>query len=112
MAIAGLDIVALTSLNEGTPVSLIEAQAGGKPIVTTNVGGVEDVVIEGKTALLAENGNVNDFTEKLLLLVEDEKLRVEMSCHGWNQVREKFHFQALVSSMRNLYNELLNSEIK
>ena len=41
---AGLDIIALTSLNEGTPVSLIEAQASNKPIVTTNVGGVENKI--------------------------------------------------------------------
>ena len=53
-ALPGLDIVALTSLNEGTPVSLIEAQAANIPIVSTNVGGIENVVIPGKTALLSE----------------------------------------------------------
>ena len=42
---AGMDIICLTSKNEGTPVSLIEAQASNKPIVTTNVGGVENIVI-------------------------------------------------------------------
>ena len=41
---AGLDIVALTSLNEGTPVTLIEAQASNKPIVSTDVGGVRDIL--------------------------------------------------------------------
>jgi glycosyltransferase involved in cell wall biosynthesis len=47
---AGADIVALTSLNEGTPVSLIEAQAAGKPIVTTDVGGIRDVLVAWKEA--------------------------------------------------------------
>lgn len=51
---AGADIVALTSLNEGTPVSLIEAQAAGKAIVSTNVGGIGDIVIHGQTALVSE----------------------------------------------------------
>ncbi|RYF80511.1 MAG: glycosyltransferase, partial [Chitinophagaceae bacterium] len=46
---AGVDIVALTSLNEGTPVSLIEAQAANKPIVSTRVGGIGDIVKEGRT---------------------------------------------------------------
>ncbi len=48
VALAGLDIVALTSKNEGTPVSLIEAQAAGKPIVSTNVGGIENIVYQMK----------------------------------------------------------------
>ncbi len=43
-ALHGLDIVTLTSLNEGTPVSIIEAQAAGKFVVSTNVGGIEDVL--------------------------------------------------------------------
>ncbi|MFQ3580130.1 MAG: glycosyltransferase [Bacteroidales bacterium] len=49
---AGADIVTLTSFNEGTPVSLIEAQAAGKPIVSTKVGGIADIVIENKTSFL------------------------------------------------------------
>ena len=49
---AGLDIVALSSLNEGTPVSLIEAQASNKAIVTTNVGGVENVVLKNKSGFI------------------------------------------------------------
>ena len=47
---AGLDIICLTSFNEGTPVSLIEAQASNKPIVSTRVGGISDIVVEGETA--------------------------------------------------------------
>jgi len=43
---AGMDIIALTSNNEGTPVSLIEAQASGRPIVSTNVGGIKNIVLE------------------------------------------------------------------
>ncbi len=53
VALSGSDIIALTSFNEGTPVSLIEAQAANKPIVTTNVGGIENVVIPKDTALLS-----------------------------------------------------------
>jgi glycosyltransferase involved in cell wall biosynthesis len=104
---AGLDIVALTSLNEGTPVSLIEAQATGTPVVTTRVGGIEDVVIPGKTALLCESGDAFDFAEKLKLLVENEDLRYEFSQNGWQQVGEKFHYSRLVQNMEELYFQLL-----
>lgn len=104
---AGLDIVALTSLNEGTPVSLIEAQAAGTPVVSTRVGGIENVVIPGKTALLAERDNVEDFASHLLTLVENEELRLEFSQNGWKQVGEKFHYSRLVKEMETLYCELL-----
>lgn len=106
---AGVDIVALTSLNEGTPVSLIEAQASNKPIVTTNTGGIENIVIPDKTALLCNNGDLEDFTNKLLELVNNDNLRKNLSENGWNQVKDKFHFERLTNDMKNLYYRLLNN---
>lgn len=106
---AGLDIVALTSLNEGTPVSLIEAQASGKPIVSTNVGGIENIVLPGTTSLLSENEDTATFCKHLLMLVEDQKLRLQMSTHGWDHVREKYHYQRLIDDMARYYWKLLNS---
>ena len=66
---SGMDIICLTSLNEGTPVSLIEAQANGKPIVSTKTGGIKNIVFENKTALLSENNDLNSFSQNLLSLV-------------------------------------------
>ncbi len=109
VALAGSDIVALTSFNEGTPVSLIEAQAANKPIVTTNVGGIENVVIPKQTAFLCDNNNLKQFSEALLQLVEEEKTRSAMSEKGWNHVREKFHFTRLVKDVENLYHLLLQN---
>lgn len=107
MVNAGLDIVALTSLNEGTPVSLIEAQAAGTPIVTTRVGGIENVVVPDETALLVEKNNPVDFAHKLLLLAENDEMRQQFSLRGWSQVEKKFHFTRLVNDMDRLYRELL-----
>jgi glycosyltransferase involved in cell wall biosynthesis len=104
---AGMDIIALTSLSEGTPVSLIEAQATGKSIITTNVGGIENIVIPGKTALLTDNNNALEFGKNLLNLVENENLRKEFSENGWDFVREKFHYTRLISDMKQLYYKLL-----
>jgi glycosyltransferase involved in cell wall biosynthesis len=107
VAIAGMDIIVLTSLNEGTPVSLIEAQAGNKPIVSTRVGGIENVVIENKTALLSDNNDVKSFAENLLKMIEDDNLRISFSKDGWNFVKDKFHYERLVNDMKTLYNKLL-----
>jgi glycosyltransferase involved in cell wall biosynthesis len=107
---AGMDIVALTSLNEGTPVSLIEAQAAGKSIITTNVGGIENIVIPGKTAILTETNCQEDFGNKLLQLVENDSMRQQFSDQGWNFVKEKFHVTRLVSDMKQLYYKLLKDK--
>lgn len=106
-AYPGLDIVAMTSLNEGTPVSLIEAQAANKAIITTNVGGIENIVIPDKTAILTKNNSVDDFSKKLAHLVEDENLRMRNAANGWQHVRDKFHYTRLISDMENLYYKLL-----
>ena len=109
VACAGLDIIALTSLNEGTPVSLIEAQAANKPIVTTNVGGIENVVIEGVTAFLCHSKHdAQQFADRMLELTESAERRAEMSRLGWDHVRNKFHYTRLVRDMTELYYELLD----
>ena len=100
---AGLDIVCLTSLNEGTPVTLIEAQAASKPIVSTNVGGVKDVVLENISGLISEKDNFNKFNSNLIELIENDNLRKKMSFEGKNYVLKKFNFNKLVSDIKKLY---------
>lgn len=104
---AGLDVIALSSLNEGTPVSLIEAQAANKPIVSTNVGGVSDVVIPGKTALLSESNDVDGFADNLLKLVADKDLRNNIGKDGYEHVQARFSYKRLCSDMDDLYRRLL-----
>jgi len=105
---AGLDIIALTSLNEGTPVSLIEAQAASKPIVSTRVGGIGDIVLENETALLSNINDITSFRENLLKLVENDDLRRSFHKKGADHVQKKFSVERLASDMSNLYYELLD----
>jgi glycosyltransferase involved in cell wall biosynthesis len=104
---AGMDIIASTSLNEGTPVSLIEAQASNKPIVSTKVGGIENIVLPGKTALLSDVTDEDLFTKHLISLVNDIDYRSQFALHGWEHVKQKFHYTRLVSDMSALYKTLL-----
>jgi len=107
-ALAGLEIVCLTSFNEGTPVSLIEAQAANKPIVTTNTGGIENVVLRDKTAFLCSIDDIGKFSNDLLKLADNQDLRNSFSAAGWNFVKEKFHYNRLVNDIRQLYHSLLS----
>ncbi|XZF13795.1 glycosyltransferase [Chitinophagaceae bacterium MMS25-I14] len=105
--IAGLDIIALTSHNEGTPVSLIEAQAAARPVVSTNVGGVADVVMNGRTGYITEKGNAEAFADALLLLAEQEELRLLFGQEGRKHVFSKYSYQRLVGDMSEYYYKLL-----
>ena len=103
---AGMDIICLTSKNEGTPVSLIEAQASGNPVVSTNVGGIENVISSNETGYLSEIGDIDQFSNNLLKLVENDDIRVNMSKIG----REKssfYTFENLISTTKLLYNKTL-----
>jgi glycosyltransferase involved in cell wall biosynthesis len=104
---AGLDIVALTSLNEGTPVTLIEAQAANKPIVSTNVGGVLDVVLEGITANTCSREDINSFSKNLSDLIDNNYLRKKMGSSGYNHVTSLFSYRRLVKDVSILYKNLL-----
>ena len=107
---AGLDVICLTSFNEGTPVSLIEAQAANKPIVSTRVGGIADIVIEGETALLADVHETEKFSDHVLRLVEDDALRQQMGAGSHLHIMERFSYQRLVNDMSRLYHELLEKK--
>jgi len=104
---AGMDIICLTSNNEGTPVSLIEAQACNIPVISTDVGGVKDIVKENETGFVVPKNNPEKFAEKLLELIVDEKKREKMSQNGWSFVKDNFHYQRLVRDMENYYHNLL-----
>ena len=106
--IAGSDIIALCSFNEGTPVSLIEAQAANKPIVTTRVGGITDVVIPQQTALISSKMSINNFARNLLILIEDNETRKQMGDKGHDFVSKKFSYPRLIKDTSDLYNKLLN----
>jgi glycosyltransferase involved in cell wall biosynthesis len=104
---AGLDIVALTSLNEGTPVTLIEAQASNKPIVSTDVGGVRDILKEGVTGFLSPSNDINSFVNNLVKLIENKDLRKSMGSSGYTNVSKKFTYKRLVDDMKSLYESLI-----
>jgi glycosyltransferase involved in cell wall biosynthesis len=107
---AGMDVICLTSNNEGTPVSIIEAQASQVPVVSTNVGGVQNVMIDNETGYIVPKNNARIFADKLLVLIENEALRNDMGQKGWAFVKERFHFERLVKEMEHYYKELLTKE--
>jgi len=107
---ADLDVVALTSINEGTPVSLIEAMAAGVPVVATAVGGVPDVVVDGETGYLVEAGDVKGMAQAIIELLRNPEKAKEMGQRGREAVYPRFDVQTLIANVKGLYTELLRQK--
>ncbi len=100
---AGLDIVVLTSINEGTPVSIIEAMAAARPVVATNVGGVPSLVKDGVTGLLVRSGDVNALSDAVSRLIKDPHLRQGMGREARSRVFPSYDVSELVERLDAFY---------
>lgn len=103
-----IDIVCLSSINEGTPVSLIEAKACKRAIVSTKVGGISDILEHGKSAMLSDSGDLEAFSNNLIFLANNELKRAEIAEKDSDLIVKKYHYERLVNDMRSLYLKLMN----
>ena len=103
------DVLVLASANEGTPVAAIEALAAGTPVVSTDVGGVRDVVSEGVDGLLIPAGDVVALASALEVLARDPSLRARMGRAGAERARARYGVERLVDDVDALYRELLSA---
>jgi glycosyltransferase involved in cell wall biosynthesis len=126
---SALDLVALTSLNEGTPLTLIEAMANARPVIATAVGGVRDLlgncdlaltnqsdVVPGKAGYIVcergvciDSNDADNFCHGLNFLLEREDLRRELGERGREFVEQSHSKERLVADVLNLYEDLVAS---
>jgi glycosyltransferase involved in cell wall biosynthesis len=114
---AGLDIVALTSLNEGTPLSLIEAMANKKSVISTEVGGVVDLLGQvnkefnsfkvRQRGISVESNNAKGFLDGLLYLANSEKLQVELKSNGRQFILGNYSKERLLNDVTTLYRKII-----
>ncbi|MDX9715166.1 MAG: glycosyltransferase family 4 protein [Dissulfurispiraceae bacterium] len=101
-------IFVLTSFSEGFSNVLLEAGASQVPCVVSAVGGNSEIIQDRKTGLLVEDpGNFNEFAEKIMLLLQDQKLRKEMGKNAMDFVVNEFSQKKQTQNYLRLYNELL-----
>jgi len=120
---ADLDIVALTSINEGTPVSLIEAMASGRAVVATDVGGVKDLLGEEVNAgiksdanfrvlergIIVKSADAFSFASALIFILQNDTLRRDIGEVARRFVKDRFTKERLIRDIENLYNSILVS---
>jgi len=90
-----IDIYALISGLDMSPLTLLEAQLMKKPVIATNVGGIPELIIDGKTGFLVEKGNSKELIEKIEEILNDPKKIEEMGVEGRKFVEENFSWKII-----------------
>jgi glycosyltransferase involved in cell wall biosynthesis len=104
---AALDVVVLTSRNEGTPVSLIEAGTVGRAVVATRVGGVPEVVADGETGILVPPADAAATANAIVRLLDEPALAKAMGAAARSSVPARFAAERLADDLAGLYERLL-----
>jgi len=107
---SALDIVVLSSLTEGLPVSLLEASSFEKPVVATNVGGVSEIVVNGKTGFIVPPNNSKSLADKILLLLNNDELAKRLGRNGQNFIDDKFGPESVSNKTMLIYDHVLRSQ--
>lgn len=109
VVLAAADFVILTSDNEGTPLSLIQAGMAGIPVVATNVGSTDEIVVDGETGFLTDI-SVDQLAEAVIKLAKDSDLRAKMGSAGYEYTMARYGVARLVKDHQDLYLRLLNEK--
>jgi glycosyltransferase involved in cell wall biosynthesis len=107
---AAIDVCCVSSLNEGTPVALIEAMAAQVPVVATRVGGVMDLIEDGRTGILVPPDAVDALAQALLRLASDPELRQRLGEAGRAGVTSKYAVDRLANDIHMLYQGQLHKK--
>jgi len=100
------DAVILTSINEGTPLSLIQAQMAGKPVISTAVGSVPEIVENNKTGFVGDFSD-EEFASYVLKLGMEPELRASMGSFGREFALKRFSVERLVKDHEDIYTKLI-----
>ena len=104
---AASDVFALTSINEGTPVALIEAMASAVPGVSTAVGGVRDVIGDDQMGVLVPPANAPELAAAIVALLGDPERRRAMGTRARSHVLSRYTLDRLVTDIASLYADML-----
>lgn len=103
---AASDIVVLPSLREATSIAGLEAMATGKPLVGTNVGGIPQIIADGKTGILVPPRNPEELAYAIVALLNDDGKRAKMGLNARKRTEREFSWQIIARQTQNLYDEL------
>jgi glycosyltransferase involved in cell wall biosynthesis len=103
-----LDVFCLSSNSEGMPLTLLEALASGVPIVSTDVGGIPEIIESGKTGMLVPKGSAKALAERIMELLLDPARAMALALNGREMVRTRFPAQKMIKATEQVYKEVLD----
>lgn len=104
------DVFVLPSVNEGFGIVLVEAMAMKKPLIATNVGGIPEIVIDGKTGILVPPESPEALSASIIKLHNNPDMRIEMGRAGYYRAKELFDIETTVHEFEKLYTELVKKK--
>jgi glycosyltransferase involved in cell wall biosynthesis len=104
-----LNIYLNTSLHEGIPMSVLEAMAYGVPVVAAKVGGLSEVIVDGRDGFLVEGRNPEDYVRRCVDLIENANLRYDICEAAIRRVKADFSAGRMAREYNSLYLSLLGS---
>ncbi|HID56525.1 TPA: glycosyltransferase [Candidatus Poribacteria bacterium] len=105
---AAMDIFALSSIDEGLPLAILEAMSAGLPIVATEVGGIPEAVEHGLNGFLLPPRSPQRMAIALQKLIDEPELRRRFSIWARRRVVERFSIRAMIKAYRSIYKEILS----
>jgi len=107
--VAGASFIVLPSLvHENCPMSVLEAMAAGKAVIASRIGGIPELVIEGRTGLLFEPGNAQDLRQRMVSLAADETAQACMGCDARAEVERNFSLSRHNETLLRIYESVLD----
>lgn len=98
-----LDIVTLTSINEGTPVTIIEAMYCSKPVIATDVGGMRDLIANNENGFLIAKNDIDGFCQAACTLIDSKAMRQQMGTRAHECVRHRYDKTRLINDIEQMY---------
>ena len=106
---AAMDIFVLPSLNEGLPMTILEAMAASKPVIATRVGAIPSVIKDGETGLLVEPGDTQGLRSAVARLLSQPDLCRRIGAAGHNWVSCNYTSEAMALKYRQMYDDILGT---
>jgi len=101
------DLFVLPSLLEGLPLSILEAMAASKPVIATDIEGINEIIIDGQNGLFVPPANAHALADKINILLSDKSLAQRLSENGRESVTQKFSVQKMTEEVISIYEEML-----
>lgn len=106
---AAMDVFVLPSLNEGLPMTILEAMAASKPVIATRVGAIPKVIQDGETGLLVDPGDSDGLRNALARLLTDSGLCSRLGAEGHDWVSRNYTSEAMALKYRQMYDDVLGT---